>query len=1123
MFLKSTAKIRWFIFFAAAITLAAALWCRKLDTPQNQLRQQATQLQLTLNHTEANVYALLNQAATWQKLQGINHRKVLALQFFDFASQNQLGIYCYTNQHLTYWTGNGYQPESPASIALGTHFIKQARGCYISIKKSAGQFSVICLIPIKRAYYSNNYNTVKPLNNGLLSNTYLDTANTIQPQTTIYSVAHQPLFKVCINKSNSPAQSNFIIGIWLLAGLLAACCINQQAHKFAQNGKLLLAVFLLLTFISGLRYLNLFAAWPNLMAGNNWFSPTLYYGDRYNPSLADTAINFLLITWLLAFVYQYRQKLQLSRKHKVWGIAYVVLATLLLVALSYGLREFFAHLIIRSAINFDVSNILNLSAYSLLGVLLFCLACLCFILLTEILLNIGRNLPPGNNAKLGLFFGIMGVISIISALRGNYSGFYALLAFVVAIRADAVYTRQGKYNALMLISLIIICSAMASSNLYWFQKSKELQCRMQLARTLAADTALIKTSQQLNSNGATTELLIDEQLPQNNDYSNYSCAFYANNVLVYQTGSFIYNVNNTLFKSSPGHFTQLSTVDGGMGFNSSTYHHLVYQPNAHNLLVLSRPDDRLFKAAASVTFFFLILLAFTLLVLAAIYTNRQAKRLWQTRQWPLLRLDRLKYKTRIQLTMVLAVVFTLLIIGLLTFLSVSKQFQNQQDDYIRTKLSHVTASFEKKFVASNLLADSSQAATAFSNFAENYLTDITFYNASGNLQLTTQPGLYKNGLLVPLISSRAFTYLSGLQQSVFLNDEHVNNLNYKAAYAPVKNRQGVIVGYLQLPYFANQTEYRQRIGAFLNTMINVYALVFVAIGLFAIAVARQITTPLTLIQQSLSKTRYGLPNQPIEWTHTDEIGALISEYNHMIAQLEESAKKLARVERENAWREMAKQVAHEIKNPLTPLKLGLQLLEKAWKDKDPRFDVKFERFTKSFVEQIDSLSNIASEFSSFAKIPDSQPESFNMVEVLGQAVSIFLHTQGAEVTYMPPSNPFYILADKDQIMRCFNNLIKTAVDSIPTDRHGRVEIVCQVFNTEVLVQIKDNGIGIPENQREHLFSPSFTTKSSVSGMGLALVKNSVEYAGGTISFSSTTGLGTTFYLRFPGSGLPQLT
>jgi nitrogen fixation/metabolism regulation signal transduction histidine kinase len=289
----------------------------------------------------------------------------------------------------------------------------------------------------------------------------------------------------------------------------------------------------------------------------------------------------------------------------------------------------------------------------------------------------------------------------------------------------------------------------------------------------------------------------------------------------------------------------------------------------------------------------------------------------------------------------------------------------------------------------------------------------------------------------------------------------------------------------------------------------------VAIGLFAIAIARQITAPLTIIQQSLSKTIYGRKNEPIQWHHNDEIGSLIKEYNNMIAALEDSANKLARSERESAWREMAKQVAHEIKNPLTPLKLGLQLLEKAWKDKDEKFDQKFERFSKSFVEQIDSLSKIATEFSDFAKMPETRLERINVFEIISQVVNIFKQTENFEIAYTPSDTAFHILADKDQILRSFNNLLKNAIEAIPIDRPGVVEINYTVKPGTILIAVKDNGNGIPEVLHERIFVPNFTTKSSGTGLGLAMVKNAITYAGGSISFNTDIGQGTTFYITFP--------
>jgi two-component system nitrogen regulation sensor histidine kinase NtrY len=185
---------------------------------------------------------------------------------------------------------------------------------------------------------------------------------------------------------------------------------------------------------------------------------------------------------------------------------------------------------------------------------------------------------------------------------------------------------------------------------------------------------------------------------------------------------------------------------------------------------------------------------------------------------------------------------------------------------------------------------------------------------------------------------------------------------------------------------------------------------------------------------------------------------------------------------------MAKQVAHEIKNPLTPLKLGLQLLDKSWRDKDPKFDQKFERFSNSFVEQIESLSNIASEFSAFAKMPDTRIERINIFDMLGQAVIIFKQMDNVSIRMMTQETPFHISADRDQLLRCFNNLLKNAIEATPTGRACIIEINFLVTSKNVLLTIKDNGNGIPENMRDKIFEPNFTTKSSGTGLGLAFVK-----------------------------------
>ncbi|QXV66145.1 GHKL domain-containing protein [Mucilaginibacter sp. 21P] len=629
-------------------------------------------------------------------------------------------------------------------------------------------------------------------------------------------------------------------------------------------------------------------------------------------------------------------------------------------------------------------------------------------------------------------------------------------------------------------------------------------------------------SKPLLTPGSFPDLLIDKDVKGNSDeFKNYSYAFYTDNRLVAQSGNYVYSVKNTEFKGKLHDYTTQVTkgINNALGGRFTQYKHLLYKQSERNLIVVTQEYNTVLSNITALTFFFVVLLIFgtVVILLRLIWIRVRILTVNNNRiKWGFkINLDKILYRTRIQFSMIFAVVLTLLLVGIITFFSISSQFQIQQEKTIRNKILQIATAFEVGPLIDRLNVIDEQAKVNFDNLAGNYSSDLSLFDLNGKLLLTTQPKIYDYGLLRPQINGRAFLSLSGLQKSEVLNEEKIGGLAYKAAYAPIRNVKHETIAYLQLPYFANQADYTERIGSLLNIMINVYALIFIAIGLFAVIIARQITAPLNFIQYNLSKTIYGKKNEPIHWDRDDEIGALIKEYNKMIAALEQSAVKLAQSERESAWREMAKQVAHEIKNPLTPLKLGLQLLDKSWKDKDPKFDQKFERFSKSFVEQIESLSSIASEFSAFAKMPDTRIERLNIFDILNQAVTIFKQMDNVLIIYQAPEDLFNIDADRDQLLRCFNNLLKNAIEATPDDKECEIEINYLITTKNILLTIKDNGSGIPEHMREKIFEPNFTTKSSGTGLGLAFVKNSIENANGKVWFDTTTDVGTTFYLSFP--------
>jgi nitrogen fixation/metabolism regulation signal transduction histidine kinase len=353
------------------------------------------------------------------------------------------------------------------------------------------------------------------------------------------------------------------------------------------------------------------------------------------------------------------------------------------------------------------------------------------------------------------------------------------------------------------------------------------------------------------------------------------------------------------------------------------------------------------------------------------------------------------------------------------------------------------------------------------------------------------------------------------KQAQFINKEQIGNLNYLSAYIPFVNSNNKLMGYLNIPYFAKQAALENEISTLLVTLINIYVFLIVISLLVTLFIANRITGPLHMLQQKLANISLGKKNEPIHWENNDEIGNLIIEYNRMILELGESAERLAKSERESAWREMAKQVAHEIKNPLTPLRLNAQLIQRAYEEKSPQFDEKFKKFTSMLIEQVDTLAQIASEFSNFAVMPKPKLTKVKLSEVIQNAVTLFRTTTASEILFNQHTNNDTLQADKEQLLRVFNNLIKNAIQAINTDNKGIIEINLKEEKNNILVQIIDNGIGMDEDQKKMIFIPNFTTKTGGMGLGLAMVKSILENINSNITFTSIQNKGTTFELRFP--------
>ena len=399
--------------------------------------------------------------------------------------------------------------------------------------------------------------------------------------------------------------------------------------------------------------------------------------------------------------------------------------------------------------------------------------------------------------------------------------------------------------------------------------------------------------------------------------------------------------------------------------------------------------------------------------------------------------------------------------------------------------------------------------------AEIHGVDVNLYDLNGNLRLASLPLPYTKGIVSTKMEPMAYFHLHDKREIQYFQKEKIGNLEFVSSYVPVFDANGISAAYLNIPYFTSESKLQQEIANFLVTIINLNAFIFLIAGIVALFIANRITHSFAVIGDKMKDINLGKVNDAIVWKGNDEIGSLVNEYNKMLAKLDESAAALAKTEREGAWREMAKQVAHEIKNPLTPMKLSMQFLQRSIENNAPGVKELATSVANTLVEQIDHLSNIASEFSQFANIENARKESLDLVESLQSIKMLYDSNEKIFMQWRLLNDPIELYADKTHINRLFTNLIQNALQSVKNGTMPQVQVSTVLQGQTVLVKITDNGDGIPENIQEKIFTPNFTTKTSGTGLGLAMCKRITEQMNGQIWFETTEGEGTSFFVQLP--------
>ena len=593
------------------------------------------------------------------------------------------------------------------------------------------------------------------------------------------------------------------------------------------------------------------------------------------------------------------------------------------------------------------------------------------------------------------------------------------------------------------------------------------------------------------------ELLIDKNANINIDLSNYSYAVYENNELIKNVGKYFYSKN----LSNNGSF-----INSSQFFEMNGYNHLLYNVNNNVKLIISKKNEGFIYTISPFSYLLVFFSIYLLIFIIVCNPTFNFKKL------------DLSFKKRLQLSIILIILVSFIFIGISTLIYINKLNYNKNINILSEKTHSILIEIQHKLYDVDTISPemNDYLSTILTKFSNVFFTDINIYDLNGNLLASSRPEIFKEGLVSEKMNALAYTQLLLNNKTLFIQKENIGNYKFLSSYVPFRNDQNKLIAYLNLPYFSKQSVFRKEISTFLITYINIY-IILIGISIYiALVISNYITRPLQLISTKLSRLKLGKTNEKIEWEKKDEIGNLIIEFNRMVDELSKSAELLAKSERESAWREMAKQVAHEIKNPLTPMKLSIQYLQKAWNDNVPDWDERLKRFSKTIIEQINSLSEIATEFSDFAKMPQSNNEKIEISNIIVNTIELYKEYPNIKFSFNKSEDKrYYIFGDRKQMLRVFINLIKNSIQAIGISNNGIIDISIESKNNSYIIKISDNGTGIPKDRFNKIFFPNFTTKSSGMGLGLAIVKNIISEAGGKIWFESEVGIGTTFYISLP--------
>lgn len=588
------------------------------------------------------------------------------------------------------------------------------------------------------------------------------------------------------------------------------------------------------------------------------------------------------------------------------------------------------------------------------------------------------------------------------------------------------------------------------------------------------------------------ELLLDNRFAQFVNTEDFSYGFFSQGQWVVSSGDFNYRQEPTV--------EALSNVAlFSVGLSVGGYRHIALKNDEGEVVVVSAKDYRWYDVLANFSFWFVLglILVFCWMVIYALLS--------------LYRGYKPTYAARIQLYVYGAFILPLVALAVATVSISNQTYKQEQNDQIESRSEALTEMVASWLELPAPVRDGGTLSKQLATLSKSSQIDVSLFDARGELLASSQPLIFENQLQPRHLNRHAFHRVTILNENYVVCSEQIGNLRYSSSYRAVRGASGKLLGVVNFPFFQSAQANEKSQALVVGNIMVVFVVVFLLFNFISMYAVNWLTFPLKFITHTLGATTLTGKNNPLQWKSNDEIGMMVTEYNRMLQNLENSKAELARTQKESAWREMAQQVAHEIKNPLTPMKLTLQRMELS-ADIDAQ---QKKRAIKTLLQQVEILDGIASSFSSFAKMPVPTFNQINLVQTIAKAIALYAQGASGKVLFTLSAGDWWVMGDEQLLMRIFSNLIINGLQANPDDSAAKVVVSMNAGNQRAIVSFADNGVGISEEVMDKIFIPSFSTKKSGSGLGLAIAKQGIEHMNGKIWFETKARIGSTFYIELP--------